>query len=114
MSLATLMGRPCIIVRRQLSGEEDRYGNLIPSEATDASTCEIQQQERSEAAEGSIGETLWRAFFPIDTNLQAEDAVIVDGLEYEVVGDPWNADSGSTAVHHMEADLRRVGGVENS
>ena len=97
MSLTALMGRPCQIIRRSPSGSYDRYGNEIAGEEVIETTCELQQAAREEEAGGSIAEAFWRGFFPVDTDLQAEDAIEIDGFAYEVIGDPWRADSGSTA-----------------
>jgi hypothetical protein len=113
MTLSALMSRSCQIVRRS-PGSSDRYGNDIPTESLASATCEIQQMDRSEMEEGSVTETLWKVFLPVNTDIQAEDALIVGGVEYEMVGDPWNANSGSSAVHHVEATVRKVAGVEDT
>lgn len=115
MSLATLMSRDCLIIRRSETGSTDRYGNPDKTETLISTTCEIQQLTRDEPdAAGEVSKTQWRAFFPVDTVLLTDDAVEVDGDEYELDGDPWTADTGNVAVHHVEATLLRVSGAEDS
>jgi hypothetical protein len=113
VSLASLMSRNAIIIRRNLSGSTDIYGDDAKTESVISTTCELQQEERTEEGGGAISETRWVGFFPVSLDLQSEDAVEVDGYEYELVGDPWVADTGNVAVHHLEATLRRVRGTED-
>jgi hypothetical protein len=115
VSLASLMSRPCVIIRRDETGGTDRYGNPDRTETLVETTCELQQLTRDEPdASGEVSKTLWRAFFPVDTVLLTDDAVEVDGDEYELDGDPWTADTGNAAVHHVEATLVRTAGAEDS
>lgn len=115
MSLSLLLNRPCTIVRRLASGTKDAHGREIPAEEDVATVCEIQQRSRRETGdEGEVSDTFWSAYFPAGTVLNTGDAVIVDGLgQFELVGDPWHADTGSFGVAHVEATVRRTRGPED-
>lgn len=111
MPLSALLNRPCTIIRRTPSVTHDIYGNDVPTESTVDTVCEIQQTQRTEpptAAE--LGVTTYDVWLPIGTALGTGDALVVAGREYELIGDPWVADSGSAAVHHVAATVRRTAG----
>jgi hypothetical protein len=113
MSLATLLDKPCLIVSRSDSGSFDAHGNEIPTETTVDTVCELQQQQRLEpATEGELSDTRWVLFLPDGTDIDTSDAVVVDGKVYELVGDPWDARSGSPDMWHIEASVRRTAGGE--
>lgn len=113
MSLATLLDTPCTIVSRSDEGDTDAHGNPVLTEAISETTCVLQQRQRDEPGDaGELSVTLWTLFLPVDTVLHTDDAVVVDGLVYEVVGDPWNAKEGSPDMWHVEATLRRTASGE--
>jgi hypothetical protein len=114
MPLPHLLTRTAWLIRRTDSGDTDDYGNDIPDEIQFEERCEVQQDRRTEQPEGAPAKTDWLGFFPADTDLDASDAVVVDGLaEFEVVGEPWTVRNPRTRVpSHVEATLRRVGGSE--
>lgn len=115
MSLIQLLSRPCTIVQRLPSAEKDARGNEIPGERFIETVCEVQQRSRREPGDaGETSDTYWDGYFPADTQLNTGDAVIVDAIgEFELVGDPWQANTGSLAVAHVEATLRRTRGAED-
>lgn len=114
MSLSALLSRSCTIYRRSGSGSVDELGDETDTVTTAATTCEVQQRNRDETSEGDWSQAEWIGFFPADTVMDAGDAVEVSGLGlFEVVGAPWNADTGSSAVHHVEATLNKTGGSED-
>lgn len=109
MSLSSLMGRTCTIVNRTSGTAQDIYGNVVPTSAgTITVACEIQQERRAEPGdEGELSVTEWVAFFPSGTAIDTGDTVSEATLgAFEVVGRPWDANSGSPAVHHVEATLK--------
>lgn len=110
MSLETLVNRTCKIVRRLPSDDYDKYGREIPLEDIVDTVCELQQQRRDEPDDqGELSDTRWNLFVKPGTDLRTGDAVIVDGEEYEMVGDPWTARNPRTkAVSHLECTLRRT------
>lgn len=114
--LANLIQTPCTIVRRFASIDDDDFSNERPTEDYVDTVCEIQQAQRTEpAGEGELSVTTWNVFLPSDVVAHNGDALVLDdGSEYELVGEPWRADSGSAAVHHVEATAKLTRGPELS
>jgi hypothetical protein len=110
--LATLINRPCKLIRRSESGTTDDYGNDIPSEIVVDTVCELQQRRRDEPSDqGELSDTVWDAFFLPTEDVRTDDALVVDGGLYEFVGDPWTVRNPRTAADsHIEATARRAGG----
>jgi len=112
VSLASLISKPCQIIRRLPGTTTDEYGRDIPNEVIVDTVCEIQKMPRrteGEApAEDELSDTLWHLFLPSGTEIRTGDAVIFEGWRYEMVGDPWDARTGSPRVWHVEATLRRT------
>lgn len=109
--LADLMNRTCSVVRRYPSGTEDDYGNEIPGETTTVTVCEFQQRQRSEDEE-VVSEEQWLVILPAATNIDTADVLIVDEVEYELVGQPWPARNPRTKeVSHIEATVVRTSGA---
>lgn len=109
-----LINRPCTIIRRGLSGTIDDYGNEILSETATESECELQQIRRTEnEQQGELSDTRWTVFFQAGTDVRTGDAVVVDGAEYELIGDPWPVWHPLQSVEsHIEATARRTTGAE--
>lgn len=110
--ISTLLTTPCTLLLRSNSGSTDDYGNAIESETEVETVCAVQQQRRTEPGEhDDLSDTSWLGFFPVGTDLEAADAVEVDGHgTFELIGDPWPVDDhelGTTS--HVEATLRRTG-----
>lgn len=111
--LATLLNTPCTLVHRSDEGDEDAYGDPILTETTVETVCSLQQRQRDEPGDaGELSVTLWTLFLPTGTALATDDAVVVRGEIFELVGEPWDALEGSAAVHHVEATVRRTAGGE--
>lgn len=109
MSLTGLLTRSGTILSRTAGTATDVYGNATSGTTSVPVSCEIQQLRRSEPGEaGEFSVTEWVGFFPTGTVIDTGDALVVDGSTYEVVGDPWDADSGTAAVHHVEASLKKA------
>jgi hypothetical protein len=108
--MSGLMQTPCVIVRRTDHGAIDDYGDAILTESLVEAICDLQQQSRTET--NGVVTTSWVIFFPIGTEVDSGDSILVKDVEYEVEGDPWEADQGSEAVNHVVATLRRAAGVE--
>lgn len=112
MTISALLNRPCVIVRRSLSGDRDDFGNDVPTETTETTVYELQQTQRTEPlTAGELGVSTFLAVFPAGTDIQVNSAVVdlLDGHEYEVVGQPWAARNPRTqAESHVEATVRRT------
>jgi len=111
--LTELMNLPVTIVRRSASGVEDDYGNEIPAETSIQTVCEFQQKARGEEDE-NLASTQYMLFLPAGTDIDAGDVVVIEGLEYQMAGDPWFArDPESQTNSHVEATLVRTSGSED-
>jgi hypothetical protein len=105
-----LLNRPCSLIQRSPGSSTDAYGNDIPAETVVEAVCELQQRQRREPdAYGDLSDTLWLLVLPAGTPARTGDAVMVDGQEFEFVGDPWIARNPRTGVvSHIEATVRRT------
>lgn len=114
MPLSQLLNTPVMIISRSPSGDKDEYGNETDAETTIATVGELQQRRRNEpAAEGEVSDAQWDLFLPAGTQIDTGDAVQVDGIEYELVGAPWEARNPRTqTVSHIEATVRRTAGAD--
>lgn len=113
MTLTSLLSRSGTILSRTAGTATDIYGDPTQGTTSVAVQCEIQQLRREEPGEaGEFSVTEWVGFFPSGTSLDTGDAVVVASIgTFEVVGEPWDANSGSSAVHHVEATLKRTRGA---
>jgi len=104
------MNLPCTIVNRSFS-TLDELGNDVAAESTVETVCELQQRQRGEDGEElSTGSFL--LVVPAVTALRSADSVIVDGVEYEVSGEPWAVRNPRTQTDsHLEATVVRVAGA---
>lgn len=110
--LSQLLNTPATILRRSADGGEDEFGNPTQGVEEVEISCALQAAGRSRATEkdeyGEISDTTWKLFLPIGADIDSGDAVVVKGRKYELVGDPWNAEEGSSRMWHVEAFARRT------
>lgn len=101
---------------RSSTGATDDRGDAVPDTDEVATVCELQQERRQEKdQQGELSDTQWVAYFLPGEDLSTADALIVDGQEFELVGDPWQARSPRTQeVSHVEVTLRRTAGSEDA
>lgn len=106
----TFLGQACVIASRTAGTATDAYGNPLAGTTLGTVSCEIQQIRRSEPGEeGEFSVTEWMGFFPTGTVLDTSDLVTETSLgTFEVIGDPWDANLGSSAVNHVEATLKKA------
>lgn len=90
-------------------GATDRYGNDTYTYATRASyPCRLRQLRADERGQGDNRQVIThRIYLPADADLGRHDRVTVEGVTYEVDGEPYRV-RGSSTVHHVEADLTAV------
>lgn len=110
--ISQLINRDCKLIRRSDTGEEDELGNTIPTETVVETVCELQQRRRDEPdMGGEVSQTDWVAFFLPTEDVDTNDLLVVDGLAYELVGDPWTVrDPLAGTDSHIEASVERAGG----
>lgn len=92
----------------------DRYGTAVPdwSDPDEVPTrFWIDQTSRTEDnADREARATTWRVFGPPDDPLTALSRVRWNDDDYEVVGEPFVAQSPKSDHRHLEADIRLVEG----
>lgn len=108
--VTNLLNLPCMIVNRSFGGR-DELGNDAATESTVETVCELQQRQRGEDGEELSTES-FLLVLPTGTVLRSADAVIADGIEYEVQGEPWPVRNPRTqSGSHLEATVVRVSGA---
>lgn len=108
-----LLSQTAVIYSRSQT-ESDSEGDVVTTTTERTVRCLLQRVESRAAAEEDFGRSLavgeWVLFLEAGTPIDADDSVLVDGVRYEVEGDPDNViDPLFGGVHHIEARLRRVG-----
>lgn len=112
MSLTSLINRPATLRHRTGGTRRDRDGNRVPEVVEVETVCELQQRQRREDAD-EVSDARWVAFFLPGEIVGTGDELIVDGVSFQVEGDPWPARSPrSRTLSHIEATLRRTAGAE--
>jgi hypothetical protein len=105
-----LINKPCTLVRRLASADEDELGNEVPAEDPLDTVCELQMNRSEEpVGAGEAAISTWTFYFPPGTAIRTGDAVEVDGFgEFEFVGDGWDAKTGSPKVWHVEVQAKQT------
>ncbi len=87
MSLSTFINQPCMIISRT-ADTIDTYGDQTKTETQTSTLCELQPTGAPREVEGgNIGETTWRLYLEGSAALNSDDAILVDGAMYELIGD---------------------------
>ncbi len=114
MSLSVFISQPCTIITRGV-GTIDQYGDIVKAETETATLCELQPSgsssspSESEVEGGNIGVTKWRLYLEGGVSLNADDAILVDGETYELVGDAEVRRNSRTGLdEYTVAHVRRV------
>ncbi len=114
MSLGTFINQPCTIVTRT-ADTADTYGDITKTETSTASLCELQPSgsssspSESEVEGGNIGVTKWRLYLEGGVSLNSDDAIVIDGETYELVGDAEVRRNSRTGLdEYTVAHVRRV------
>ncbi len=113
MPIASLINRRCTL-RHRSGGTVNDDGDRVPSWTTTDTVCEVQQRRRSED-DDQIDTAVWVAFFLPGEVVGSGDILEVDGVSYELVGDPWHARNPlAQRPSHIEATLQRTAGAEDA
>jgi hypothetical protein len=105
VALDHLLTRPATLLQRDATGE-DALGDPTYGTTETATVVELQQLASGEDHEGGLLTSRFRCWLPADAPLEGWDAISIDGVLYELDGDPnpvWNPSTRS--VHHVEAEL---------
>lgn len=111
MSIERMMSKDCILIRREVT-DEDEFGNPITTEVEVETRCAFQQRERSETDDGGeLSKARWNLWLPYGTVIDTGDGVRVKGRTYEVEGEPAEFDEGSRSMWHVAAVVKRTAGA---
>ncbi len=85
----TFINRACTIVTRT-ADTADIYGDITKTETSTSAVCELQplrQASRGEVEGGNLSSEPFNLYLLGDHPLNADDAIIIDSEEYELIGD---------------------------
>jgi len=107
VTLARLLNYPITLVARS-EGPEDAWGSPTEVDTLTEALCYYRQDASTDSDEGgtTTDQTL-TIFLAPDVQMSDVDAVVLDGVEYEVVGEPdreLNARLGK--VNHLAVRVR--------
>jgi hypothetical protein len=97
-----------VTVRRNAAATTDAEGNTTRPAASDQTyRGRLGQQVTVETLTGGprTEQTSWLLYLPAGAVIGPQDRVVVDGVTYEVDGQPYRALDGAGAEHHVEARL---------
>lgn len=105
-----MLRTPCTIRHRGSSGV-DEYGN--PTQVESGTTDTVCWLDPARSVEVTNGQQTyiqdWTLYLPAGTTIDGGDQVEVDGVLYELTGNPRRfTRPTSTVEHHVECDVRRV------
>lgn len=107
MSLLGLLPQS-VTITTVTPGARDGYGRRSQSTATTTVSGRIGQAQTSETTgDRDTVASRFTLYLEPDAVISRADRVTVDGVSYEVDGDPWPV-MGASTVHHLEVPLRRV------
>ena len=105
VSLDHLLTRKAALLVRVPAGEDDD-GDFAYDVVRRDVPIEIQTSGSSEFAEGGILSSRWRVWLAADVELSGWDAIELNGVVYELDGDPAQMWSPLTrSVHHVECEV---------
>lgn len=115
MTLDLLLTLPCFITTRSATATLNAYNEPVYDPVVTSAVCDLQQRQRSETTSlGELSETSWLLVLPAGTPVDQTAIVTIDGCDYELDGDPWEARNPRTGVaSHIEATVRRVNGPDD-
>ncbi len=85
----TFINRACTIIQRT-SDTPNTYGDIVKAETSTSAVCELQplrQRSSGEVEGGNLSSEPFNLYLLGDHPLNADDAVVIDGEEYELIGD---------------------------
>lgn len=102
----TLIATPAILITR--SGDtQDTYGELVKTETSTTITVDLQPIHSDEDESGNQGVTSYNLYIEGLVDLHSDDAIIVDGVTYELRGDAVPR-HGEVVPDYTHAVVRRV------
>lgn len=107
-----LLMRDTVTLRRRVKDGVDALGNDSYTTAEEPLPgCSLQRESTDEDTDDKAqAETMANLYAPAGTDLSSVDAVIHDGVTYEVHGDPADWSSPTGRLDHVHARLKVVTG----
>ena len=103
----------CILrIRGHATSERNEYGNPIIAPGRDVpAKCWYEPLGAGEDTVAKEQQTsgYW-LYLPLDTQLRGVDAVVVEGLAYQVIGEPARQPAGFIVAGFLKVQLQRVTG----
>jgi hypothetical protein len=99
-------------VKGAATGGFDDYGNptySAPSDVTSRAWYEPRGSSEDTAAKDQVVDGYW-VYLPLSAPLDAADAVLIEGVAYQVVGDPGRQPGGFLVPGFLKAAVERVTG----
>lgn len=106
-------GTTVTIERRVLSGTDEFGNDKYTNQSVDVYPCSVQSGSSSEVVQGTEQVTTdIVVYFPAGTDAEAIDALVIDGVKYEIVGEPNAGTSPFTGfVAPVQVRANRMTGV---
>lgn len=107
----SLFSQAVTIENRTASDTPDAYGNdqYTTSSTSGAAWYEPRASSENTAARDQVVDGLW-LYLPLGSTIRATSAVIVDGIRYEVDGEPGRQPGGLAVEGYVKVALTRVQG----
>lgn len=104
--MSLLLSTTATIITR--SGDtQDAYGEIVKTETETTVTVDLQPLRSNEDQSGNQGITAYNLYIDGIVDLHSDDAVIIDGATYELVGDAVPR-HGIVVPDYTHAVVRRV------
>lgn len=104
-----LLNRSITILRRPADANYDEFRDGAPEPERIAAKGALDQRQASERGE-EVPQGDWRLFLAAGEEIGPGDAVEIDGITYEVTGEPWPVeDKLGGRISHIEVGLNRAG-----
>ncbi len=110
MTSTHLLTQTATMANRTATGARDVFGDPTDVETSSTAKCYLYQTTRTEQTAGAdLALEEWRIVLEPDARIGAGDGLTVDGVAFEVYGEPWPVFNPRTRrVDHIEATLRRT------
>lgn len=110
--MGRLMTQTVVLRTRSTTPSYDQLGNPIPGPDADVSSpAWYEPLGSSEVADAASQQRFgYWVYLPIGTDVDGADAVVIDGLEFEVVGPPQTQPGGFIVEGFLRVMVERVTG----
>lgn len=106
-----MLNRTVTIVHRIPDVDYDEFSGPLPDAPSTETMGSLDQIQRRELdGQGELAAAAYTLFLPAGTIIDSNDSVSIDGVSYELVGEPFQVENKLTGViHHLECTVERTG-----